>query len=434
MGRPRSGHLTLLAALAAALVAACSGGASTSGGQKQTGPLSVGVIAPFTGPAAQFGKLLSAPCYAGTKLINDAGGVLGHQLACVSIDDTGDPADAVPNVTRAIATTQNLDMAIGLESNTAATTVPIVNKARIPFFTTNGLVSLSNTNASYYWRATASDDANGAAFAVWAVQKGYKNAAVVFQDNIGAEGNLPGVQAAMPKLGGQMGINVTIPGDAASYSSVVTRVIAAKPDVLIFAGDPQTAATFLAEYKQLGSGSLPPMVTATDSLTPDFYDAVAKAVGVQYLAQSVYLVGSYFDSTTPAFATYKSGIDGSPQVKDIASVIITVGPPASAYDGINVMALAMIKANSTVGADYDSHVLDIVSKKAGATVVHDYAAGRKALEAGKQIQYVGVIGEMNFNSHHNFSGEFAANQFKADGSSTQVGVISGDQVTKLLGG
>jgi ABC-type branched-subunit amino acid transport system substrate-binding protein len=433
MGRPRSGLFTLLAALAAALVAACSGTASSSG-QKQTGALNVGVIAPFTGPAAQFGKLLSAPCYAGTKLINDAGGVLGHQLACVSVDDTGDPADAVPNVTRAIATTQNLDMAIGLESNTAATTVPIVNKARIPFFTTNGLVSLSNTNASYYWRATASDDANGAAFAVWAVQKGYKNAAVVFQDNIGAEGNLPGVQAAMPKLGGQMGISVTIPGDAASYSSVVTRVIAAKPDVLIFAADPQTAATFLAEYKQLNSGSLPPMVTATDSLTPDFFDAVSKAVGVQYLVQSVYLVGSYFDNTTPAFATYKSGIDGSPQVKDIASVIVTVGPPASAYDGINVMALAMIEANSTIGADYNSHILDIVSKKSGATVVHDYAAGKKALEAGKQIQYVGVIGEMNFNSHHNFSGEFAANQFKADGSSTQVGVISGDQVTKLLAG
>jgi ABC-type branched-subunit amino acid transport system substrate-binding protein len=433
MSRTGSGPFTLLAVLTAALVTACSA-TSPSSGQKQTGALSVGVIAPFTGPAAQFGKLLSAPCYAATRLIDDAGGVLGHQLACVSIDDVGDPADAVPNVTRAIATTQNLDMAIGLESNTAATTVPIVDKARIPFFTTNGLVSLSTTKARYYWRATASDDANGAAFAVWAARKGYRNAAVVFQDNIGAEGNLPGVQAAMPRLGGRMSINVTIPGDAASYSSVVTRVIASKPDVLVFAADPQTAATFLAEYKQLSSGSLPPMVTATDSLTPDFFDAVSKAVGAQYLAQSVYLVGSYFDNTTPAFTTYKSGIDASPQVKDIAGVIVTVGPPASAYDGINVMALAMIRAGSTIGSDYNSHVLEIVSKKPGATVVHDYAGGKRAIEAGKQIQYVGVVGEINFNSHHNFSGEFAANQFRADGSSTQVGVISGDQVTRLLAG
>ena len=83
--------LTVTLSVAAVLVAACSSG-TTSSAQKQSGPLSVGVIAPFTGPAAQFGKLLSAPCYAGTKLINDAGGVLGHQLNCVSIDDTGDPA------------------------------------------------------------------------------------------------------------------------------------------------------------------------------------------------------------------------------------------------------------------------------------------------------------------------------------------------------
>jgi branched-chain amino acid transport system substrate-binding protein len=430
MGVPRNRALSLLAAGAALLLAGCGG--SSTGGTKQTGPLSVGVVAPFTGPAAQFGHLLSAPCYAATLLINQAGGVLGHNLNCVSVDDTGDPADAVPNVTKAVATTKNFDMAIGLESNTAATTVPILNRAKIPFFTTNGLVSLSKNNYQYYWRATASDDANGAAFAVWANEKGYKNLGLVFQDNIGAEGNLPGVQAAVAKNGQHVVINVTIPGDAASYSSVVTRVIAAKPDALVFAADPQTAATFLSEYKQLNSGTIPPMVTATDSLVPDFYNAVTKAVGVDYLVNNVYLVGSYFDNTTPAFATYKTGIDDSPQNAAIKDVIVTVGPPASAYDGINVMALAMIMANSTIGSDYNQDILKIVSPHSGAVVVHNFADGKKALQQGKQIQYVGVIGTLNFNQYHNFSGEFAANVFNADGSSKQVGVISGNEVTGML--
>lgn len=433
MGLPKNRTWGCLAAAAALLLAACGNG-SPSGGQKQTGDLSVGVVAPFTGPAAQFGHLLSAPCYAATLLINNDGGVLGHHLNCVSIDDTGDPADAVPNVTKAIATTKNLDMAIGLESNTAATTVPILNRSKIPFFTTNGLVSLSKNNYSYYWRATASDDANGAAFALWANQKGYKNLGIVFQDNIGAEGNLPGVQAAVKKNGQQVGINVTIPGDAASYSSVVTRVIAAKPDALIFAADPQTAATFLSEYKQLNNGTIPPMITATDSLVPDFYNAVTKAVGVDYLVNNVYLVGSYFDNTTPAFSTYKTGIDDSPQNSAIKDVIVTVGPPASAYDGINVMALAMIMANSTIGSDYNQDILKIVSHQSGATIVHNFADGKKALQAGKTIQYVGVIGTINFNQYHNFSGQFAANVFNSDGSSKQVGVISGDEVTRMLAG
>src|SRR5450759_4634330 len=431
MGTRRSRFGTLLALGVSLVVAACGGGGG-SPGPTQTGPLSLGVIAPFTGPAAQFGKLLSAPCVAATDLINQAGGIMGHQISCVSVDDTGDAADAVPNVTRAIATTSNFDMAIGLESNTAATTVPIVNGAKIPFFTTNGLTSFTRNNFPYYYRMTPGDDANGAAFAVWAVQQGYKNAAIVFQNNIGSEGNLPGLNAAMPKLGGKIGLNLTIPADSASYSAEVARVMAAKPDVLIWSADPQTTATFLANYKSLNNGLLPPMVTATDSLTPDFFNAVTKVVGVDYVTHQIWLVGSYFDQTTPAFNTYKNALLADANTKDIAPVLSTVGPPAGAYDGINIMALAMIMAKTTVGSYYNSYILQVVSPKSGATVVSSYADGKAALASGKSIQYVGVLGKPSFDRYHNSAGEFDANKFNADGSATQVGTISGSQVLQLL--
>ena len=419
-------------ALATALVLVACGGTQGSTPPTQSGALNLGVIAPFTGPAAEFGTLLTAPCLAATDLINADGGVLGHQVKCTSIDDTGDPADAVPNVTKAIATTSNFDFAIGLESNTAATTVPLVSNAKIPFFTTNGLTSFTKNNYPYYYRMTPGDDANGAAFAVWAVQQGYKNAAIVFQNNIGSEGNLPGLNAAMPKLGGKIGLNLTIPADSASYSAEVARVIAAKPDVLIWSADPQTTATFLANYKSLNNGVLPPMVTATDSLTPDFFNAVTKVVGVDYVTHQIWLVGSYFDQTTPAFNTYKNALLADANTKDIASVLSTVGPPAGAYDGINIMALAMIMAKTTVGSYYNSYILQVVSPKSGATVVSSYADGKAALASGKSIQYVGVLGKPSFDRYHNSAGEFDANKFNADGSATQVGTISGSQVLQLL--
>jgi branched-chain amino acid transport system substrate-binding protein len=411
----------------------CSGGGTASSGPTQTGALSVGVIAPFTGPAAEFGKLISSPCYAATDLINKAGGVMGHQLNCVSIDDTGDSADAVPNVTKAIATTPNFDMAVGLETNTAATTIPIVNNAKIPLVTANGLVAFSHTRDKYYWRLTPSDDANGAAFAVWAVRKGYKAPAVVFQSDIGSEGNLPGLQAAMPKLGGKLVTNLTVPPDAASYSSVVARVIAAKPDVLIWSGDPQTSATFLSEYKQLNNGNLPPMITATDALTPDFFGAVSKVVGLDYVTHNIYLVGADFDHSTPAFATYGDALHADQRTSGMADVISAVGPPASLYDGMNILALAMLEAKSTLGTVYNSHITDVVAAKSGATVVHNFADGKAALSKGKTIQYVGVIGPVVFNKYHNCAGEFGTNVFAADGSATKAGTISGTQVLNLLG-
>jgi ABC-type branched-subunit amino acid transport system substrate-binding protein len=432
MGFARRWRVSLPAVGAVVLMSACGSSSSGSGVPTQSGNITAGVIAPFTGPAAQFGKLLSAPCFAATDLINQAGGILGKKISCSAIDDTGDAADAVPNVTRAIATTTNLDMAVGLESNTAATTVPLVNNAKIPIITTNGLVAFSKNSLPYYWRLTPSDDANGAAFAVWATQKGYKNVAVVFQNGIGSEGNLPGLQSAMPKLGGTLGLQLTIPADAASYSSEVARVIAAKPDALIWSADPQTTATFMSEYKQLNNGSLPAMVTATDSLTPDFFGALSKVVGTAYVTSDVYLVGSSFSQTTPAFATYKAALKADAKTSAIADVLSAVGPPASAYDGMNILALAMIMAKTTVGSYYNKYVTQVISPKSGAVVVSNFADGAKALAAGKQIQYVGVLGPVVFNQYHNSAGEFAANVFAADGSASRVGTIDGTKVLGLL--
>lgn len=420
---------------AVALLAVLAGcGASTPAANAgKPGPVNIGVVAPFSGPAAEFGTLLSAPCYAATLLMNKAGGVLGHKFQCTPVDDTGDPADAVPNVTRATSTISNFEMAVGLESNTAATTAPIVNGAHIPFVTTNGLVAFNKTKLQYYWRLTPADNGNGAAFAVWALQKGYKRVAVIFENNIGSQGNLPGILTSMPKLGGKITINKTIPADATSYSSVVSTVISGHPQALLFSGDPQTAATFLANYSQLNNGQIPPMITSTDSLTPDFLTAVSKAVGSGYIFNHTYLVGSYFSNTTPAFAAYKGAMKADSRTHKIADVITTVGPPGSAYDGMNIMALAMLMAKSISGRSYNSFIPQVVSKKAGAVVVHTFAEGKKALAKGKKIQYVGVTGPVTFNKYHNFSGEFAVNVFTPGATARRVGIISGAEVSHLLG-
>ena len=358
---------------------------------------------------------------------------MGNQFSCSPIDDTGDAADAVPNVTRAIATTSNLDLTIGLESNTAATTVPLVNAAKIPIVTTNGLVAFTKNNYPYYWRLTPSDDANGAAFAVWAVQKGYKNVAVVFQNGIGSEGNLPGLQSAMPKLGGSLGLQLTIPADAASYSSEVARVIASHPDALIWSADPQTTATFMSEYKQLNNGSLPAMVTATDSLTPDFFGALTTRGRHQLRDQQRVPGGLVVQPDHAGVRDLQGGAQGRPE--DVRHRRRAQRRRAA---GIRLRRHQHHGAGDDHGQDHGRVLLQPVrhpgdvSPKSGATVVNNFADGAKALAAGKQIQYVGVIGPVVFNKYHNAAGEFAANVFAADGSASRVGTISGTKVLGLL--
>jgi branched-chain amino acid transport system substrate-binding protein len=415
-----------------AVVAGC-GSTSSTGKAIKPGPINIGVIAPFSGPAAEFGTLISAPCYAASDLINEAGGVLGHQVQCTPVDDTGDPADAVPNVTRAIATISNFDLAVGLETNTAATTVPLVNRGQINMVTTNGLTNYDTTTDKYFWRLTPADDANGAAMVQYAYNKGYKRIAVVFENNSTDTGNTPGIEKAAAKLGVKLVTNTTIPADASSYSSVASTVISLHPQAIIFDADPQSTATFLSNYSQLTGGKLLPMITATDSLTPDWYNAVSAAVGTSFIFNKVDLVGSYFSTSTQAFYTYRNALLANPKTHALADTLATVGPPASIYDGINIMALAMLMAKSADPTVYNAYVNEIVTPKSGAVVVDSYAAGKKALSEGKKIQYVGVLGPVTFNKYHNFAGAFAAARFTGSTTSVNAAIMPGSEISKLLG-
>lgn len=432
----RPGLVIAAGAAVSLVLAACSSSSSgasggSSPGSSGTGTINIGVIGPMTGPAAEIGNLMTGACQAAAFDVNKAGGVMGRKVNCALIDDTGDPADAVPNVTKALATTSNLDMAVGLESNTAATTIPLVNNAHIPMVSTNGLVAFDKTNDTYFWRMTPSDDQNGAAFVAWAQHQGFKRVAVVFQNNIGAQGNEPGVVAGVKKIGGTMTINTTIPGDASSYSSIVARVIAGKPQVLILAGDPQTSATFLSEYRSLSGGKVPPVITSTDSITPAYFSSVKKVMGTTYMTHDMAFVGSYVNSATPAFGIYKSAVYGESSIKDPAT-ILGVGVIASIYDGINLMGLAMQMAHSTSGPAYNADIAKIAAGTPGAVVVNSYASGLAALKAGKQIHYQGAGGAIHFNAFHNSPGDFSASGFDASGNPVPLGVIPGTQVQQLL--
>ena len=95
-------RLGLICSAALVLLAACGGSTSTGGGLG-SGPLLVGVLAPFSGADASFGPRYLAGCYAAALSINGAGGIGGRQVSCQQFDTKGEPADAVPAANSMIA-------------------------------------------------------------------------------------------------------------------------------------------------------------------------------------------------------------------------------------------------------------------------------------------------------------------------------------------
>jgi ABC-type branched-subunit amino acid transport system substrate-binding protein len=417
-----------LAALAVILVAACGSTTQSATPKTYTGTLTFASFNPFTGPDASFGPEMDAGCIVASHLINKAGGVLGHQTTCITVDTRGDPADAVPAAQKMLATTPNLVGMNGPSSDEALATVPIINRAHVPMFGDTGQAAFDKNIYDYFWRLTPPDDAAGIAMAVYAYRKGYRRGAAIFGNDISSQGNVPNLLTAFKKLGGSIVLNQTLALDQSSYRSEVEALIAAKPDVIFTEADPQTDAAYLSQLQQLHG--LIPVVGTQPTVQPPWAQAVGGAIGKDNLAK--YFAGAqpYAPSQGPAWDAYNTELLASasaiPQPDQWSQDPYT----ETDYDAVVLIALAMLMAKTPDPVFFNRFIGDVAADKPGATEVHTFKEGMDALAAGKTIHYVGAGGPISLDKYHNSSGAFELVGYSADGSNPQLDVVSAADIAK----
>lgn len=415
----------LFGAVAVAALAGCGG----QGGAGST--LAVGAFNPFSGGDASFGPEMMGGCIPAIHLINQAGGVLGHKMSCDAVDTRGDPADAVPAATKMIATTTNLVGVLGPSADEAQATVPVINSAKIPMFADTGEAAFDHSKYGYFYRLTPADDVKGYALANWAHQQGWTRAAAVFGNDVGAQSDVPTLLKAFRELGGTIVSNQTIALDQSSYRTEVTQMLSHHPQVIFTEANPQSDATYLSEVKQL-HGTIPVIGTETTLQAP-WLKAVSGAIGESDVTKYVVGMQPLAPATGTAWKIFDRALLASAKSVPNPSQWATDPYSMTYYDGVNLMALAMVKANSTSPASYAPQIVGLTQPKPGAAVVHSFAQGKQALSAGKPIQYVGAIGPIILDQWHNASGAYEAVS-SPHGQPKIVGTVSSAQIAKLKGG
>ncbi len=420
------------------VAAGCGGGKSGSAGTtaagvtaaatQKVGTLAIANFNPFSGGDADFGPEMMAGCIPAVKLINEAGGVLGNQMSCVAVDTRGDPADAVPAASKMLATTSHLVGVLGPSADEAQATAPVIDAAKVPMFADTGEAAFDKSKYAYFYRLTPADDVKGYALAQWAHDKGYTRAAAVFGADIGAQSDVPTLLRAFQKLGGTIVSNQKLALDQSSYRTEVTKMLAAKPQVIFTEADPQTDATFLSELKQL-HGMIPVIGTET-TLQANWLKAVSGAVGSADLAKYVTGMQPYAPTNGVAWTTYNKALLASS--KQVPKPSQWSGDPYTMtyYDGVNLVALAVVASKSVQPATFAPWIVKLTRKSPGATTVYSYAQGEKALAAGKTIRYVGAGGEIAFDKWHNSSGAFEAAR-SVNGKVKIVGTVTAEQIAAL---
>ena len=388
----------------------------------------VGNFNPFSGADASFGPEMVAGCEPAVRLINAAGGVFGHDFSCLEADTRGDPADAVPAANKMIATNSSLGGILGPSADEALATVPIFEQAKVPMFVDTGQAFFDKTKDHYFWRITPADDVKGYALALWAKKMGYTRAAAIFGNDAGSQSDVPTLLKAWSKLGGKMVDNVKLALDQLSYRTEIEQMLASKPQVIFTELDPQTSGTFLSELQQLHG--LIPIVGTEVTLQSPWLKAVTGAIGKQAMTKYFTGMQPYAPTSGESWTTYNKALLASKSQVPQPSQWSSDPYSMTYYDGVTIMALAMLASHSIKGATFNGEIKAVTEPAAGKTVVHSFAEGKAALAKGEKIQYVGAGGPIAFNKWHNSSGAFEAAQ-QVSGHVKIVGEVTANQIAAL---
>ena len=434
----RRSRIFAASATALALVAAGCGSSSSGGGggssASKGATLAVADVAPFTGTDAALGPTYLVSCDAATNAINLAGGVLGHKLACKSVDTRGDPADAVPAVRQMYASTSNLALVIGCTSDEAASVVPIFTANKTISFCMTGQSEFDHVKFPYFYRLVPPDLSESYAMVAIAKQHGYKRIALAFGNDIGSQTFIKPAIAAIKTAGMSLVANETLDLSANTFRTEAAQIVNAKPDVILTEALGPTEAAFLSELKQLNGGKMIPVIGTSATISPDWFKSVAAAIGGSTLASKFLADNLVVETSGPSFQPFSKAIfaeKGKVGSTGDFSTYLTAPGAVHLYDGINLAALAMLASHSTSASVFGPYIEKIGDGVTGATVVYSFAQGAAALKAGKQIRYEGPGGPTSFDAYHDSTGIFQVDNYGSNGTVNVVGNLATSELRAL---
>lgn len=356
---------------------------SDSGGKSggKTEPLKLGYVLPQTGDLAYLGPpQIKAAEYART-VINKNGGVLGKQIPeLVAGDEANDAAIASQNADRVLssgvdaiigAAASGMSLAI-IDKVTGAHVVQCSGSNTAPTFTTY-------KDGGYYFRTAPSDAMQGPVLANVMIGDGNTRIALVGRGDDYGKGLVNATAKALKNAGAQVVAKVIYDPKAPNFSATVQKVVSANPDAV-------GLVTF-EEGKQvikglLESGMKANQLYGTDGLRSEELPKLVAPDNPSVLAG--------MKGTAPASASNPGFIK---KLKKFAPDLKELQYAPQVYDCVMVIGLAADASDSTDPEVFHKKMNDVTKD---GTKCDSYEKCKKLLDAGKNIDYQGVSGPLDF--------------------------------------
>jgi ABC-type branched-subunit amino acid transport system substrate-binding protein len=373
--------------------------------------LVLGTMLPATGDLA----FLGPPEFAGVELalqeIDAAGGVLGSPVTYIE-GDSGDTTTDIASQTVDSQLAQGVNAIIGAASSGVSLTV-------IDKITSNGVVQFSPANTApilttyadngLYFRNSPSDVLQGAVIAQDAVDAGFTKLAVVARQDPYGEGLAAATVKNFTEAGGTVTTDLLYDPAAPSFEAEVAEIKAGKPEAVAVIGFEESVKLIQEMIKQgVGPGDVQLYLVDGNLSTTAFAEFPADTMkGTVGTVPSGSVDLTTFNERLLAF--------------DPALTDYSYGPQS--YDATMVIALAAHAAGCATGVDIAAELPNVAGN--GGEMCSTYADCIALLDAGTDIDYMGVTGGVDFNEFGDLlEGTISINEYSSNTEFAEKGSVT----------
>lgn len=246
-------------------VAALTAGATLGAAQAQQ-EVHVGVLGPFSGPAASYGTDIMNGFQLAADEINAKGGIAGRKVVLHQGDDRGSAKDAA-NVAQKFVSDRNVVAMIGGVTSTATFgAVPVAQRNKLPFLITLASHPDLTKEGNYIFRNSTTQEQEGPALArLVTACLGTKKVGIMNLNNDWAIEMTKQFRTAVEPQGVQVLIQESYnPGENVDYVPKIAKVKATNPDIIWFGSQYNDLALILKQAQRMDLGKTPLVASAGD--------------------------------------------------------------------------------------------------------------------------------------------------------------------------
>lgn len=231
--------------------------------------IKVGLIAPFSGPFADYGKQMEGGIKA--YMAQHGATVAGKKVEVVIRDTTGPAPEIAKRLAQELVVREKVDFLAGFGLTPEALAVaPVAEQAKKPMIIMNAASSVITTRSNYIARVSMTLPQSSAPMATWALKNKIRKVVTLVADYA------PGIDAeaafkeTLTAGGGTVPETIRVPLKNPDFAPYIQRIKDARPDaVFVFVPPGEHTIAFMKGYRERGLAAAGIKVIGTGDLTDD---------------------------------------------------------------------------------------------------------------------------------------------------------------------